>query len=294
MRIYVTIAGIDTNLSESDPLEIVSIGNLGAAKATRITERGPSQDGDSDNDRVLEPRMIPIVLQARSSVAYTYEDNRDLINKLFKATNVPIRLTFIFDSGKTRAIDTQSVGDINLPLALKELAVIKTGIMLRAANPTFYDPVAQSLSFGLTTGGATAVPTAVPTPVGGSILDQTAAIVYDGTYADFPLLYIYGPITNPKIENLTTGDFLDFNGYTIANGDYYTIDLRYGRKQLYRNGNTADNRINELTSSSTIATFSIKAHPDVTDGLNLFRVTGSSASGATQVFIQYYRRYDGT
>jgi hypothetical protein len=292
-RVYVTIGTVETNLSEGDPLEIVNIDNLGASEATRITERGPSQDGDSDTDQQLEPRIIPIVLQARVSELYSQRYIRDVINDTFKGTNIPIALTIVWEDGRIFQIDTKSVGNINLPLNIGTNNYIKVGVVLRAANPTFYDPEALLFNFGLAGAGQTLVPVTVPTFVGGSSLDQTTTIEYDGTYRSYPVIYIYGPITNPKIVNDTTANKIDFTGITIANGDYYTIDLRFGRKAVYKNGNPADNRINEVTLDSTLATFAIEAKPVAVDGDNTIHVTGSGITGVSQVLMQLYRRFDG-
>jgi len=251
------------------------------------------QDGDTDDDQVLEPRIIPLILQARVSAAYTQRAIRDLVSDVFKATNITIALTIIWEGGKTYRIDTKSLGNISLPLNISSNNYIKFGVNLRAGNPTFYDPVLSIFDFGLTGSGQTLVPVTVPTFVGGSSLDQTTVINYDGTYRAKPIIYIYGPITNPKIENTTMGTKLDFTGYTINNGDYYVIDLRFGRSTIYRNGNTADPRINELTIDSTLTTFAIEAKPVAVSGTNSIHVSGSGVTGVSRVYLQYNRRFDG-
>lgn len=294
MQVYMIRNNIQTFLSESTPLEIVNIDKLGASPATRITERSPGQDGDSDIDRRLEPRIITMIVQARIIDGWNYKQLRALINERFRATNVPIKLGFIFDDGSTYQIDTQSVGDIDLPLSLADTLMIKVPVILRAANPTFYDPVTTNVNFQIAqSGGAFFVPTSVPTFFGGSTLDQTVIVNYDGTYPDFPILLVYGPITNFKIVNESTGAKLDLTGFSIASGDYYTFDLRYGRKLVYKNGVVSDNRINEVTSDSQLATFNVEADPTVSGGLNQYHVTGTSGTGVTRVFLQYNRRFDG-
>lgn len=292
-RIYVTIATEDRNLSESDPLEIIEIDNLGASEATRITERGPMQDGDTDTDQVLEPRIIPITLQARITPTYSQRYIRDLINGLFKGTNVPILLTLIFGDGTTYRIDTKSVGGIRMPLNITSTNYIRAGINLRAGNPTFYNPNASIFNFGLSGAGETLVPTTVPTFVGGSALDQTTPIDYIGTYRAYPIITLTGPLTNPKIENTTMGTKIDFTGFTIANGDYYTIDLRFGRKIVYKNGNTADNRINEVSLDSNLSTFCIEASPVAPSGVNTIHVTASGITGVSAIIMNYNDRFDG-
>lgn len=294
MQVYITRNSVQTFISDSVPLEVVHIDNLGASAATRITERSPGQDGDSDIDHRLEPRTIPMIIQARIIEGWTYKQLRAFINERFRATNIPIALGFIFDDGSTYQIDTQSVGDIDLPLSLADQLIIKVPIILRAANPTFYDPLVTTVNFQLSaSGGAFFVPTSVPTFFGGSTLDQTIVVPYDGTYPDYPLLTVYGPITNFKIVNESTGAKLDLTGFSITTGDYYTFDLRYGRKLVYRNGVVSDNRINEVTSDSQLATFNIEADPTVTDGLNQYHVTGTAATGLTKAVLQYHRRFDG-
>lgn len=294
-RIYVEINGNRTYIDDGAPLEVVDIANLGASEATRITERSPAQDGDSDIDRRLEPRIIPIVVQARpDGVIYTYEDARATINQLFKGTRTKITLGIEFDNGIVRHIDTHSVGGIELPLTLQATAFMRAGVRLRAANPTFYDPAGVSISFGIAGGGSSfTIPSFVPSFFGINTLDQTTAINYAGTYKDFPVIQVYGPITDLIIENQSTGAVLDFTGYTIASGDYWTIDLRFGRKQIYRNGDTSDSQLHKLTDESNIAQFAIEADPDVPSGINSIRVTGTGLSGLSQVYVQYFNRYDG-
>lgn len=292
-RVYVVINGVETDISEGTPLEIINIDNLGASEVTRITERGPMQDGDSDVDQVLEARIIPIIIQARISTTYPAQVCRRAINELFKGTNLTIGLTVVFDDGTTYRIDTKSLGNINLPLNPTVSQYIKVGIQLRAANPTFYNPVLTTLDFGISGAGETQIPMTVATLVGGSTLDQTIVANYDGTYHAYPIIYIYGPVTNPVITNTTTGQKLDFTGITINNGDHYTIDLRYGRKIVYKNDVLSDNRINELTTDSNIATFAIEADPIVSGGVNTIHVTGSTITGVTRYYVQYNERYDG-
>ena len=292
MRVSIARGGESWDLSESTPFQVVKIDNLGPARTTRITERGAAQDGDSDLGMLLEPRMIPIVLQARSSISYPYESNRTLLAEIFRATETPLKLLIEFDSGAKRQIDTHSVGDVKTPLEITALPLLREAIMLRAANPTFYDPTAVNVTFALQDAGQTAVPTFVPTYVSGSDISAQQNVIYTGTWRDYPLITITGPITNPLIQNSDTY-LLEFPGVTIASGSYYTLDLRFGRKRVYKNGDPNDNRIHELSLGSHIDRFAIEPKPKFTNGLNYIYVQGSGATNATSINIQYYRRYNG-
>jgi hypothetical protein len=115
---------------------------------------------------------------------------------------------------------------------------------------------------------------------------------YDGDVASFPsIIRITGPITNPVITNQSTGEKLDFTGTTIAGGDYYDIDLRYGLKTIVdASGNDV---FSDLTSDSDHATWHIAADDEVTDGINTVRVQGSSITASTKIEINYLNRYGG-
>lgn len=294
MIVSLIINGVEADISAGIPLQVVSVDNLGASAATRITERSPAQDGDTDIDRRLEPRIIPIIMQARPNEIYTLRACRRLINEMFKATRVPVILRITFDTGEVYQIDTQSIGDVSLPLNLSTTNFIRVGVTLRAANPTFYNPHLAIFNYALgASSGAFLVPTPVPTTLGGSTIAQSNTIAYDGTYRTLPVITAYGPLTNLVIRNTTTGAKIDFTGFTIANGDYYTIDLRSGRKLIYRNDNINDSRLNEVTADSNLAAFAIEAAPDVLNGDNTITIDATGATNVSQVYLQFYRRFDG-
>lgn len=293
-QVYIEINGTRFDISDGAPFEIIDIDNLGASTARRITERSPAQDGDTDIDVRLEARTIAIVMQAIPSDAIPYETIRALINRYFRATTTKIVLGIEFDNGVTRYIDTQSLGNIALPLNIEATNYLRFGVNLRAANPTFYDPAQQSLSFAIQGGGnAFTIPSFVPTFFGVNTLDQITTIDYAGTYKEFPVIQVYGPITDLVIINQLTGAKIDFTGHTVANGDYWTIDLRFGRKQVYRNGNTSDSQLYRLSTDSNIAEFAIVATAGQNITTNPIRVTGSGLSAVSQVYFQYYNRFDG-
>lgn len=106
-----------------------------------------------------------------------------------------------------------------------------------------------------------------------------------GTYAALPIVYLVGPIEDPVLTNTTTGEVLDFTGITIASGDTYIIDCRYGYKTVKNAAGT--NKIADLTATSDLATFHLKP------GDNAFTLAGTSVNANTQVTINFYPRYVG-
>jgi hypothetical protein len=166
-------------------------------------------------------------------------------------------------------------------------------VVLKADDPTMYDPDGESVTFALGGGGgAWEFPWVIPWEVGASTIDLSQNLVYAGDVASLPsIIRITGPITDAIITNNSTGEKLDFDGTTIAGGDYYDIDLRYGYKTVVDNDGV--NKITDLTADSDLSTWHIAAEDEVPDGINSIRVQGTAITESTKVEINYYNRYNG-
>lgn len=293
---YQWIYGTHTyELSDSAPFDVVKIDGIDLAAVDPITEQGPLQDGDTDIDMRLNPRVVQMLLQAVTRNApYDHESNRALFNKIFAPSRVLGTLQITYDNGRQYAITARCLGNAGIARGLEEDRLMRAGVAFRCPDPLWYNPNEHVLSFGIAAGGGSfQVPTMVPTGLGASTLNQTLTIDYSGTYREFPIINIYGPITNPKIVNAATGKKIDFTGISLVAGDYYTVDLRYGRKYVYKNGVTTDVRTGETTTDSQLATFAIEADPIATDGSNPITVTGTGVNSFTQVYVRYFDRYAG-
>lgn len=123
------------------------------------------------------------------------------------------------------------------------------------------------------------------------VFSISKTIAYTGSFSEYPEITIVGPITDPVLTNVSTGEVLDFTGITISAGDSYTIDCRFGYKTVKNAAGT--NKIADLTSDSDLATFHLGADPEVSGGSNAFTLTGTSTDANTQVTVAYYNRYVG-
>lgn len=292
-RYTITYGTYTYELSTSDPIEVVSVEGVEVPAVTALTEQAPLQHGDTDIDFRLAPRVVLLTLQAPRNASYSYIELRALLNRIFKPSNTPIVLLITDPNGQQYQLNTRSIS-VQFADVLDQRLLLRAAVQLRAADPLFYDPIQSLIAYTFATaGGAFSIPSVVPTFFGGSTIDTQQAIVNAGTFKALPIIDIYGPITDPVIENVSTGLKLDFTGITINNGDYYTIDLRYGRKQVYKNGDTTDNRISELTIDSSLAIFAIEADPDVIDGNNIVYVTGTGGTNNTKIYIRYNTPYVG-
>jgi hypothetical protein len=124
---------------------------------------------------------------------------------------------------------------------------------------------------------------AVEAFIAGGALSGTATI--SGTWDEFPVISLVGPMSSPVITNYATGEQLSFTGATIAAGEAYQIDTRYGRKTVT---NTAGSPVlDKLTDDSDLATFHLAP------GANYIQVSAAGTSAASTVSLSYYNRYLG-
>lgn len=117
--------------------------------------------------------------------------------------------------------------------------------------------------------------TAVPAGEGGRSYDRSYDLDYaasspvgsvtvknDGTVDVRPILRLYGPATDPRVENQTTGERLIFTGLVIAAGDWLEIDCREKTARL--NGLRDQSRLARLD-------FTASRYPRLHPGTNTVR-----------------------
>jgi hypothetical protein len=280
--------GVTTlDISDLVKYHVIEFDGFGMSPVRRLTQRGPLQNGDTDVGFRLDPRTMRISVQAYATTAAQFHSRREeLLNMLRPGTDaVKLRWTY---AGTQRQIDCHVSGGLSLGSSTFLKNNFRDVVELRASDPTWYDPVGGSLQFAQTGGGTPwAVPVVFPTNFGASNLSGSATVTLSEANAwdTFPIIYATGPVTNLVITNTATGDVLDFTGSSIGGGVTYTIDLRYGYKTVI--DSTSTNRINQLTSSSNIATFRL------VPGANTITVTGTSITAATNIYIQYNTRFIG-
>ena len=92
---------------------------------------------------------------------------------------------------------------------------------------------------------------------------------------------IQGPATNPKIENLTTGEHIEVKQIINA-GEVLTITTDYGAKRVELEG---VNKYNYITSDTVF--FSLEK------GDNIIEYTSTDVEEVAKVKISYYNRFVG-
>lgn len=266
------------------------------APVYRSSQKGPQQHGDTDRGFLLEPRIGRIVLLlAGSSIEDLYNKRTRLIN-LFKPSNDHVLLHFPYHEGGRR-FKVHYAGEMLFPSGERQGWLQKVAIVLKANDPTCYDPTARAATITLGGGGGGfEVPTPVPFEIGASSINQSQVVENAGSWRAVPsLIRIVGPITDPVITNETTGRALDFTGTTITLGDYFDLDPRYGQVTIV--DSNGDSQLAALADESILSGWYLAAAPEPgtedDPRRNSIRVEGSGITSTTKIEISWLDRYLG-
>ena len=245
---------------------------FGLAPLHRITTRGPLQQGDSDIDFRLDPRVLqlPIIYAISPSTIQRYEHysaRQTLLNLFRPYEQGLLRVTTTLSSGAsiTREIATKVLGGLSFDVDPSSYN-IRTVVQLRADDPTWYDPAGVNITYPQANIGGTQV------------------LSNAGNWFSFPVIRVTGPITNPVITNNTTSQAITITA-TIGAGAYYDINLLYGQKTVF--DNLGVNRISTVSAASALATWTLQP------GNNTIAITGTGTTAATNINFDYRVRYTG-
>jgi hypothetical protein len=267
-----TLNGVDATTG----LTIQYLGDqgFGLAPIRRITTRGPLQDGDSDIDFRLDPRVLQLplmVVNTSSTPRYQHYEIREKLLQVFRPGDDAYIAIFRNNglSSPTRQINVRVLGGLSFDVDPNSWNV-RTVVQLRASDPTWYSGSTISTRYSNTYLNAN--------------INGSQDFVNQGNWITYPIIRLNGPITNPVITNSTTGQSITFTG-TISAGAYYDIDLEYGKKTVI--DNLGVNRISTVNPSSNLATWALQP------GNSTIAITGTGTTAATNAVFSFFYRFTG-
>ena len=265
------------------------------------TQRGPFQDGETPLGFVLRPRSIGLIHRYNNCNRQGYWDNRsELMDILRPNRQLPGQfqgavlrkilpngdkrdLCVFIDSGPNfRGSNRNTWDEFSVQEALRFIA----------HDPTFFDPDKNVQDLTLPTSGEDewALPFEFSIQFSSDGSAQTDTVMYDGTYKSYPTIIMQGPLTNPVVQNISTGEKIKLET-TITDNTTVTISLEPGNKTIF--DDLGNNLIGFLTTDSDLATFHLAPDPEVTDGANLFGVAASAIDAGSRIAIEWFTRYIG-
>ena len=238
---YVIRGDTETQISGGTVSYRVSARNIGAPPKRNISVRGPFQQGETFYSFRYEKRIISLVFHAVASSLALADARRDDIYNLWKGIEgETVTLKVVRDDGAVRLIDGEVINTIDFPEAINERfgATQSFAVQLECHNPFWRKETT----------------TVVVLPV-----NATTTVQYNGQVPAEPIINIVGPVTNPVLTQVFTGKKIDFTGSTIADGQNYFIDTRYGYKTVQ--DKNLVNSIDKLTKDSDLSDFNVYNFP---------------------------------
>jgi hypothetical protein len=274
------------------PVYLTGTVNFGMAPSHRITQRGPFQDGDSDIDFRLDPRImsLPIVVPTSSIDEYFYIRNSLL--DIFKPGNDVARLEVYYNNGDfevIRFINVKILSSLTMDTDSKDFN-IRGVIQLRADDPTWFD--AYGYEATLTSpilGTPTPYPKPYEVPYGSAGIGGITNVFYEGTWICYPVLIAVGPLTDLTITD-ALGHVISIDT-PIPASTYISIDLKYGAKTVIDQDGV--NRFAWLDINSDLINWALYPSPFVSDGINTISVSATGTDGGSSVSINWIPRFIG-
>lgn len=288
MDLAIIVSGNETSLSDGVLCRLDKWDGLGLNVIARLASQGAQQRGDTDRGFRVQARFVTLVfvIVGQGSIPEAdLDEKRGQLLRLVRATGVPPVLKFTKRSGEVKYLAVEFVKhEVNDRFAR---AREKVGVVFKASEPDFYLLPGYDATFGQSGGGdGGEIPMEVPWGVGTDVLDETLAVAYGGSAPTFPTIRITGPIEDALFENEAIGEKIDFEGLTIAEGDYVDIDLRYGYKRVL----DQDGVYVQASADSDLATFRLAPDPEAPGGVNGLRISGTGVNAVTKVEVSWVER----
>lgn len=257
-----------------------------------VTQRGVYQHGETAVAYYLRPRTIQLLIRHKYCDRNAYWAGRAALLDILRPNKllciVPGTLRKITPNGTKR--DIKVLIDQGPEFAPRETTSWNEfgyveDLRFIAHDPVWYNPTLKTVTLDLSTStGQLVFPITFPISFG-NISSTGVSVAYAGNWQSYPTIYIYGPIDQPVITNVTTGEIIALAA-AIPAGDIVTITLAFGAKSIINLAGT--DLIATVTASSNFGTFHLEP------GNNLFTIAGNSIDPAVTKFVlEYYERYIG-
>jgi hypothetical protein len=263
-------------------------------------QRGPFQDGVTPLGFVLGSRNVLMTHRRNAGCRQDYWDARaDFMNFLRPNRQavgefIPGILRKVEPDGTNRDLSVfiQDGPDfIGKQIGQWDEFNFQEVLTFIAHDPIFFDSSSRLQELTLPSNGdelsfAITFPITFSSPGG----VPTDTINYTGTYKSFPTFILNGPMRNPIIDNVTTGERIEYEDDIVA-GRTVTISLGFGNKTVTDDLGT--NLIGGISVDSDLATFHLAPDPEAPSGVNQIGFTAQLMTVASRATISWFVRYIG-
>jgi hypothetical protein len=228
--VWVDTDGVETLLTHPPYLKVMNIRGCSGPPINAITQGIPLQPGTYLKAMDVEDNDFDFTLVVKG------ETQKDLWNRLSSLLNVfhPLRgtgtLKVTAPHGIQRELQCRCVSGFRINETNLKLNKAEADLVFRAYHPNVYwqSPQVFSKTTSITENPPQWFPI-FPLRLGGDAVVSEFSIVNMGHVETYPTWVVQGPGKNPKITNLTTGEFLGiYPLYSLTLGvtDQLTIDTK--------------------------------------------------------------------
>lgn len=293
---YITPEGVSYPLHAPPWRVVLSEEGFGTPPLEYVTDRAPFQHGDNVRAFFVGPRTVQLIVLHNFCGRKEYWEGRDLLlntirPRMGEVAPTPGKLLYWLTGRKKRQLDVflDSGPGFAPPESGWREWTFTEALRFTAHNPSWYDPLAHAQTLLYSTPALNLIfPITFPI-----VFDATAGIatyiIYDGSWIEYPIVDVVGPVTGFVLRNLVSGDEI---GLTEAVPAGYTVTFSLnGIKTV--TGSDGANWINRVTPTSDLANFSLIPAPRAPNGRNDFQLSGTGTDGNSRVIVRWYNRYFG-
>lgn len=236
--------GLDTLALDPWTGYVIQALDLGDAETRVVAEDAPGADGTIDTTAFTGARPVMISLKLVPAAGRTKEQMRRRLRSFTHPQLRPV-LYFQIDGGPDQQI-TLRRSAWSSPMQSSAYAnvgaqwVAPFGIIESAELHVVVAPASASGGEG----GRTYDLTFDRTYSGGVVIGETT-VTNNGNADAYPLIRIYGPVTEPVLTNVTQNKSLVFVGLTVLAGEFLEVDTR--NKTIRYLGLASDSRYSKLS-----------------------------------------------
>lgn len=252
---------------------------MGSPAPRAVTENRPSAHGATDSTAWYGPRIFQVTgyIQAASRAdLWAAVDN--LKGSLVLGTTHTLKFRrqgLTYDEQATVRVDSP----VDIPLTIFPGNLLQFGVSLFSADPRLYTTTLNAGSYDPTSSGSGGLTFGLDFPLvfNASLTSGQLSVTNEGNIDSPPVFIITGPVTNPIIDNDSTGDSIYTQSLALTAGQTLTLDVQ--SREVTLDGGT---------SRPDLIDVSLTDWFNIVPGTNLLRLRGSSMSaGATALAVTF-------
>lgn len=225
---FINAVGQGVTLGDNAPYVLTKIEGVGATEADIQTQKAPFQDGTTLIDAMLEPRLLALEVTILASNSKDMADKRRALVSAFNPKLGAGVLVYEISAGKKEIEAIAELAPV-FPDAGDFRDSMQPGlIQLYCPSPFWMEDYEEGAEMAAWLGGlefAWKLPT--------MFSKQASEIIVNnpGDVSTPVVIEFFGPATNPRVDNLTTGEFIRVTRGLVKD-EKLVINTAFGDKHV--------------------------------------------------------------